>query len=57
MALQSDRLLELVVTTYRLLKFAASEFIPLWDWSPFVALLSHPQVSLSFLLALILSLR
>ncbi|KAI9260402.1 hypothetical protein EDC94DRAFT_542138 [Helicostylum pulchrum] len=46
---------DLLLTTYRLLRFSTSTFTPLWNWGPLVQLLQFPDPSIRYTTVLCLS--
>ncbi|KAI9276342.1 P-loop containing nucleoside triphosphate hydrolase protein [Umbelopsis sp. AD052] len=48
-------LVDLLLTTYRLLSYSTSTFSPLWSWSPLFALLSSSSSTVRYLTVLCLS--
>ncbi|KAI9314232.1 P-loop containing nucleoside triphosphate hydrolase protein [Dichotomocladium elegans] len=51
----SNDLQDLLLTTYRLLYFSASTFVPIWNWGSFVQLLRYDNPNLRYLTILCLS--
>ena len=46
---------DLLLTTYRLLEFSLSEFVPLWNWGPLVQLLRYENPCIRYMTVLCLA--
>jgi hypothetical protein len=51
----TPELQDLLLITYRLLRFSTSTFTPLWNWGPMVQLLQFPDPCIRYITVLCLS--